>query len=354
MYRGHLMLPAPGNFFGQAVVPLRPHTENHNPMNRLRILPCLLVVCCLTVARHGLAQQLSLFTQYREALSLLNPAAVSNDFLAYQQNFSVGVSYRKQWTDLPAGPATRILRGDLLFETGGSVHLLTGGFIVNDQTGPTGYTGLYGRLGGLVSGDPEFGGFGVALTAGANQYRLRASDIRLRDEGDVLGVQDQQQMYPDVGVGIFGYVMLDARGFDGDYLYGGVSIPQVFGIDLTFRNEQGEFYVQRVQHYYAQLGMYKFFDNGGFLQPSVWVKYVQNAPVNVDFNLRYQVAPAFWVGAGGSSGGTVHLETGFQIGGDYGYDNTLRVGYGFDYSFSTFGPEVGGTHEIQLTYSFDQ
>ncbi len=323
-------------------------------MNRLPILPCLLVLYGMLFADCAFAQQLSLFTQYRETATLINPAAVSNDFFAYQQNFSLGASYRKQWADLPASPTTQILRGDLLFETGGSVHVLTGGFIINDQTGPTGYTGLYGRIGGVVARDPEFGGFALALTAGANQYRLNASDIRLRDDGDVLGTQDQQQLYPDVGVGIFGYVMLDARGFEGDYLYGGVSIPQVFGIDLTFRNEQGEFYVERARHYYAQLGMYKFFDNGGFLQPSVWVKYVQHAPINVDFNLKYQVAPAFWVGAGGSSGGTIHLETGFQIGGDYGYDNTLRVGYGFDYSFSTFGPEVGGTHEIQLTYSFDR
>ncbi len=329
--------------------------ENFNPMNRLRLLLslALFVISCSTSVS-VFSQQLSLFTQYREALTLINPAAPSNDFLAYQQPFSVGVSYRKQWNDLPGGPTTQVFRGSFLFETGGGVHFLTGGFLVNDQTGPTGFTGLYGRVAGLISGDPRFGGLIVGLSAGANQYRLNVSDIRLREEGDVLGIQDQNQMYPDVGVGIFGYAMLDGRGFEGDYLYGGISIPQVFGINLTFRNEQGEFFIERTQHYYAQLGMFKFFDNGGFLQPSVWVKYVLNAPINVDFNLRYQIAPPFWVGAGGSSGGAIHLETGFQIGGDYGYDNTLRIGYAFDYSFTTFGPEVGGTHEIQLTYSFDK
>ena len=49
---------------------------------------------------------------------------------------------------------------------------------------------------------------------------------------------------------------------------------------------------------------------------------------------------------------SVHLETGFVIGKNSGADQILRIGYGFDYNFSSFGPSAGGTHELNLTMSF--
>ena len=81
------------------------------------------------------------------------------------------------------------------------------------------------------------------------------------------------------------------------------------------------------------------------------MKYTQGAPVNADLNLRYYLPVNFWIGAGGSTSGTVHLETGIVFGDTAGFDNTFRVGYGFGYSFSSFGPTAGTIHEINLAYS---
>ena len=163
----------------------------------------------------------------------------------------------------------------------------------------------------------------------------------MRDNSDIIGTTDQSQFFPDVGVGIFAYRLLEG-GFNDKFIYGGVSVPQVLGLDLTFQNENGEFFTERIQHIYGLLGAYFFFDNDSFIEPSVWLKYVPNAPINVDVNLRYQLPANFWVGAGGSSGGTAHLEAGFVLG-DIGSDSFLRIGYGFDYSFSSFGPTAGTT-----------
>ena len=316
------------------------------PMYRL-IMLCglLLITASLT------AQQLSLFTQYRENTTLINPAAVESDFLAYGQNLSFGASYRAQWVGLDNAPTTQTIRGTYLAAGMSGVALQAGGHIINDQTGPSGFTGFYGRISGIVTDDPEYGGFSVGLSAGFVNYRVRASDLNLRDEGDILGSVDQSQMNPDVGVGVFFYRALGGRYVD-NYIYGGVSIPQVLGLDLIFKNEDNEFSAQRIQHFYGMLGYYKIFDNGGFLEPSVWVKYVKNAPVNVDVNLRYQLPVALWIGAGGSSAGTVHLETGFVLGENVGLDNFIRFGYGYDYSFSSFGPSAGSTHELNVAFSF--
>lgn len=316
-------------------------------MTGLRLLPFFLLTTFFVQA-----QQLTLFTQYRENATIINPAAVEGDFLAFGQNLTVGASYRAQWTGLSGAPRTQTVRATYLNMDWSGVTLMAGGHLLNDQTGPTGLTGLYGRLAGVLTDDPEFGGFSIGLSAGIVQFRVNSSEIVLRQEGDVLGTVDQAQFFPDVGVGLFFYRMIDGGAFDGDYFYLGASVPQAMGLDFTFQDENGDFFTQRLQHFYGQIGMYKFFGDDSFLEPSIWVKYVPNAPLNADINLRYQLPTSFWVGTGISTAGTYHLEAGFLLGENLGLDNTIRIGYGYDYTFSTIGPSVGSTHEINLGFSF--
>lgn len=316
-------------------------------MTGLRLLPIILLLFSITLQ----AQQLTLFTQYRENTTLINPAALEGDYFIFGQNLTMGVSYRAQWTGISGSPRTQSARISFLNSEGSGVALMAGGQIINDQTGPTGFTGLYGRIGGLLTDDPEYGGLAIALSAGMVQFRVKASEIVLRQEGDILGQVDQSQFFPDVGVGLFFYRMLGGS-LDGDYFYLGASVPQAFGLDFTFQNDNGEFYTKRVQHFYGQIGLIKFFDNDSFLEPSLWVKYAPNAPLNADVNLRYQLPSSFWVGTGVSTAGTYHLEAGFLLGQNMGLDNTIRIGYGYDYTFSTIGPTAGATHEINLGFSF--
>jgi type IX secretion system PorP/SprF family membrane protein len=316
-------------------------------MTGLRLLPFFLLTTYFLQA-----QQLTLFTQYRENATIINPAAVEGDFLAFAQNLTVGASYRAQWTGVPGAPRTQTVRATYLNMDWSGVTLMAGGHLLNDQTGPTGLTGLYGRLAGIVTDDPEFGGFSIGLSAGIVQFRVNSSEIVLREGGDILGAVDQAQFFPDVGVGLFFYRMIEGGAFDGDYFYLGASVPQAMGLDFTFQDENGEFFTKRLQHFYGQIGMYKFFGNDSFLEPSVWVKYVPDAPLNADINLRYQLPTSFWVGTGISSAGTYHLEAGFLLGENLGLDNTIRIGYGYDYTFSTIGPVAGSTHEINLGFSF--
>ncbi|MEZ5043425.1 MAG: PorP/SprF family type IX secretion system membrane protein [Saprospiraceae bacterium] len=313
-------------------------------MTVIRLLPILLLLSFTLQA-----QQLSLFTQYRENATIINPAALESDFLAYGHNLSFGATYRSQWVGIPNGPKTQTVRVSYVNKDWSGVTLQAGAHIFNDQTGPTGFTGMYGRIGGIIGSDPEFSGLAFALSAGIVQFRIDADKIKLRDPGDAIGSQDQNQIYPDVGLGIYFYSSTN----DGDFFYAGASVPQVLGLSLSFQDENGDFAIDRVQHFYGQLGFYKFFNDDSFLEPSLWLKYVPGATINADFNLRYQLPSALWIGAGGSSAKTVHLETGVTLGENAGFDNTIRFGYGFDYSFTSFGPYVGSTHEINLTFSFD-
>ncbi|MEM6771144.1 MAG: type IX secretion system membrane protein PorP/SprF, partial [Bacteroidota bacterium] len=56
------------------------------------------------------AQQLSLFTQYREAATMINPAAMESDWLTFGYNMSFGANYRKQWVGQENSPETQSIR----------------------------------------------------------------------------------------------------------------------------------------------------------------------------------------------------------------------------------------------------
>ena len=312
----------------------------------------LLFIACFFVAAFSKAQQLPLFTQYQENAGIINPAVVNSNYILYENNISFGLSFRKQWVGLANSPETQTLHGEYLYAQPGAFGWIAGGYILNDQTGPTSFTGAYGRVAGIITDDPYYGGLSFGLSFGAVQYRVNASEIKLTEPNDILTADDQSRVYPDFGLGVYYYRQIEHGFLDGDHVYAGLSIPQVFGLNLEFKDETGDFSTLRVQHYYALLGVYHYLKNDSHLEPSIWVRYTPNAPVNIDFNVRYRMVSNFWIGTGVSTAGNYHLEAGYIIGENAGWDSHLIIGYGFDYSFSTFGPDAGSAHEINLSYSF--
>lgn len=318
-------------------------------MNRLLGIFLLLLLPILVNA-----QQLPLFTQYRSNQGIINPASINGDYFAFQQNIAFGATYRLQWASLDAAPSTQTVWGEYFQQKRGGLNLLTGAYLLNDKTGPTGFTGLYGRIGGVLVDNPEYGGISFGLNLGVVQYKVDASELVLRDPDDVIAAEKMAQWFPDVGFGVYAYTLLDGGFVDDDYIFGGISVPQVIGLDLNFDSEKGTFKTKRIQHIYAQAGWLHFLDDDSFLETSVWGKYAPNSPFNMDFNLRYQMQSNFWAGFGGATSGVMHFEAGFILGANLGLDNTLKIGYGFDYPLNEFGPYAGPTHEINLTFAMDR
>ena len=307
------------------------------------------IFCCFSATLK--AQQLPLFSQYQDNYLAINPAMVSRDFLLKEENLSFGASHRNQWADFENAPKTQIIRGEYLYDNGG-FGLLTGGYLLNDQTGPTGLTGIYGRVGAILGGDPYFGGIAIGLNLGLVQYRVNTSELNLRDPDDIVAADNQMQLFPDVGFGIYYYKKLSGGGFlDDDYVYAGISIPQTIGLDTEFQDETGSFFLKRMQHFYAQAGIFHLLEDESYIELAGWGKYVQGAPVNISANFRYQTNAAIWVGAGGSSAGSAHFETGVLVGERAGFNSSIRIGYGLDYNFSSFGPAAGVTHEVSIAVS---
>lgn len=309
----------------------------------------VLFILAFLINQRIVAQQLPLFTQYREYHSIINPAMVSSDFMLNTYRIGLGASSRMQWIGLKNFPSTQVLHGEWVLQPENNFTFVTGGHILQDRVGREGATSFNGRLAGYFSGNPKNEGFAAGLTAGLKQYRLDATNSQLTNPNDVLADIRLQKLYPDISVGIFGYRSLTDD--EDNVLSGGMSIPQVFAADLTFESAKGKASLRRLPHYYATIGYYKFLSSESFIELSSWLRYIKNTPFQADFNLRYQIQEYLWIGAGYSTSQIAHAEIGFLIGKirDWsGYD--IKIGYGYDMPFNTYTPYFGATHELNITF----
>jgi type IX secretion system PorP/SprF family membrane protein len=313
----------------------------------------ILPIYCILLSTLLQAQQLPLFTQYKDYATFLNPAALSTEYITKGHNMSFGGSTRKQWTNVENSPQTQLLRGDNIFQ-GDAASLVTGLHILKDQTGPTGFTGAYLRLAGIV-GNNENGGISAGFNAGLAQFRLNATQIEFADPTDALANRDYKTLYPDISLGVFAYRRINnSRYLDGDHVYAGFSIPQVFGLDLTFRENNKNYSIKRLPHYYATAGYYKRLSDDSNIETSMWVRYVKNVPLQLDFNCRYQINSYISTGLGYSTNKSIHAELALLLGENIGWDSqAIKIGYGYDVPFGTIGPYFGVAHEINVSFSLD-
>ena len=320
------------------------------------------LVCFLLSYSQVSAQELPLFTQYREFQSFLNPAAVPFDNLAqpYQALRTVGVSYRNQWVGFNGGPVTFTARYEHISE---NLNSIFGGNIIQDETGRFGRSGIYGRYAYQIKYSDE-GAITVGAKFGAFQSRFDTENAILRDPGDVTGETSLSQIIPDFGLGIY----FNQRFGDANVVYAGFSIPQFannFG-DVT--NDGRIEFLYEATHLYlnsgALIGLGKVSDYGEremFIEPSFWVKYAEGAPLQTDLNIRVHLPELLWVGAGYGLGfgeeleGTfLHIEGGIILDDVFNlYDQSVKMGVGFDNFFGNNGfAGFGNSFEVNLSYSW--
>jgi type IX secretion system PorP/SprF family membrane protein len=308
----------------------------------------LLPACAL------LSQQLPLMAQYRYAQGMLNPASVSSDFFLYEYNLNAVAATRLQWFSQPETPRTSFASLEYVADVGQAFDLAMGANLIQDRTGPTSFTGIYGRLASVFTRDPYFGGFGVGLSYGFVQYQVDAGRIAWKDPDDPnIPLENLLVTRPDVGVGLFYYKRVGGGLLYQDNIYFGLSAPQLLGGYEAVRSGNQWVDFRRVPHVYATAGWYHFFNEDIFMELSAWGKYAGGAPLNLDINARLQPGRTLWVGIGGNINGMMHLEAGLNLPGLLGKDTNCKIGYAFDYNLSAFNLPFGAAHELVLSVQLD-
>ncbi len=322
-----------------------------------------LVLCLGGMALPSFAQQLPLFSLYHENGFVLNPAITGSEGYAI-----AAISYRHQWTKVNDAPRTIsggyrmpiYQRGDQFQKAGNFIGI--GGYIMNDQTGPTSY--LSGNLSfayhiSFAKINPfHWAAFlrkshlSIALNASVNQYRLNASELLPETANDRLVITaDNSKVLPNVGLGFYYYY---------DKFYFGFSAPQVVPLKVKYVEYDGASTIHKINHYYIMAGgkipfggkvtksktpkgyTYKF-----YLEPMLWFKTVRGAPAQYEAYLRFRHKNVVWCGAGYRSSKTVVIDAGVMI------KKQVKLGYAYDLGVSDLSSYLGGSHEFVLSYQID-
>lgn len=303
---------------------------------------------------HSLWGQLPRFTQYRVYRGIINPAALESHYLEFDRKYhlTASASYRSEgWSQQVEAPNTQLLQWSWIPPIGNQFKFLTGGYLYQDQFGPTKVRNGAIRL-GAFSYDSPFGHLSLGFNLGVNQYRFELSEGDFTSLGDQVLGADLEQTYFSLGFGLFYSQRLDKNDW-----YIGFSVPQLFEWDrqIILADEEGNTLFS--PQIYVLLGANVYPSNQRYFEPSIWVKYLPDDDIfndvptyHVDFNLRHHwIEHQFWVGIGYSTQSTLHTELGFDIGTLGGKNKALRIGLGYDYSTSNL--PHGTDHALEINIS---
>jgi type IX secretion system PorP/SprF family membrane protein len=324
----------------------------------------LLLVCIMFDSVSG--QQLPTFTQYREYYGIINPASVYVDYMRGVNDVRgadvtfLGLSSRYQWYKTPNPPSTSILHGEKIFrmrsgpnKSDMSFHPILGLQLIADRAGRISTQGAYLRAGMIFSKTPTKAGISVGFNVGFVQYNLR---VEPGDDIQSINVGKLSSLHPDLGVGVFAY--REIGGFDwfgdGDYIYGGFSMPQIYQNTIDF--ETDAFTYDKVRHLYLMGGYNKTISKGNYAETNIWVKKVGSLGLVFDINSRYTFQDRFIFGAGYSTANAYTFETayimpiGFETNKRNRFNQRLKIGLGFEMP-TKYNSLFGNSMELNVSYS---
>lgn len=275
----------------------------------------------------ALAQQYPLFTNYMMNRYGFNPA-INLDSTGVVAN----LVYRNQWSTIEGAPETMIagLRTRMK-----PLPIGVGGYVFNDKAGVIKRTGGYGTFNFVQQVGKD-----IRLSAGASVgfYTLKLDDdIKVADQIDqVVPVAIDGQKFMDFNAGLY----IETRN-----LYAGFSVPQVLEQQVDFSEDQPGV-SELVRHYHGLVGYRHRFNDKVYAEPSVLVKFAENAPTQVDGGVKLGL-DKFWLAGSFRSGDATTL----MVGVDWG---SFGLGYAYDITTSDLRTTSSGSHEISLEMRFGQ
>ena len=273
------------------------------------------------------AQQDPMITQYMFNGLYLNPA-----YAGVRNNPNVTGTFRKQWTGMDGAPVTQTLSYDRKIASKMGLGLI----IINDKIGVTGQTDIYADYSYHLKLSEKMA-LSLGLRAGASNYRANLTALHVWDEGDQSFSQNiAGKWIPNFGTGAY---------LHGEKYYAGISIPRILSYDpAMFLHVQLDRSPLYERHYYLT-GGYQFDLSEKFiLKPSMLLKFVPAAPLQVDVNVVGYYKNTFGVGISYRSKNTMVALVEFNT------KKRLKIGYSFDYSFGSLAKYTSGSHEIMIAY----
>lgn len=293
----------------------------------MKKLKYIVLTALLLVSSAIFAQQESAFTFYSSNMNIINPAyaGVDNETL-------VTSALRKQWSGIPEAPETETVS----FGTPVGKNMGIGVSVVTDKTFIETQT-LLGIDFSYKLKMNETTDLYLGIKAGGNFYNVNSAGLETYNVNSDPALASISAFNPNIGVGAL---------LKKDKWYASLSIPRL--LSTTKVRNQGTYATTDLDRPHVYLsGGYNYDLNASLvLKPSIMVRYVDGAPISIDFNSMLQIEKNFEIGAM------------YRTDKAYAAMSTIRINkrfvFGYAYEMSTRPTLVSArnTNEILLQFKF--
>jgi type IX secretion system PorP/SprF family membrane protein len=289
----------------------------------------IILIALLLSAGTAFAQQDALFSQYMFNKLIINPA-----YAGSRKVMTFDLVDRYQWAGIEGAPRTLTFSGHSPLR---NPHVGLGFYVYSDNVGPSsdqGFMGTYAYRIMMAKGTLAFG-----LQVGFSHISIDWYKLKVEDPDINLQGQGRNKFTPDASFGMF---------YTTNRFYGGVSSTRLLQNEFGTTLKNGvSTYSKLMRHFYAMAGYAFPVSENIVFRPSTLIKYVSDAPVQIDLDASFLFHNIFWIGAGYRSGETVILLTEFNIG------QNLRIGYSYDIWLNALMRSITGAHEIHIGYDIN-
>lgn len=282
------------------------------------------------------AQQESQYTQFMYNKLMLNPA-----YAGYGNGPMLNFLYRKQYIGLYGSPESKLASFSSRFLSDNVGF----GLVLSNHT-----VGISNKWYATMSYAyvvqlSKTTALRFGLSGSIRQYAFDFTDPKLyiRQDGDPNIAYDDvyRKLTGNFGGGV--YLQHDA-------FYVGVSAPYFFPNELSLNENAGITAAKETSHFYGMAGVRMKLTEHLSLHPAGLLKYVKNAPTDLDLNLSAVYDEKLSFGAGYRVGGTgagesVNLMAGYRFG-------KVRCGLSYDLNTSAIRPTNSGSVEAFLLFDF--
>ncbi|WP_298472646.1 type IX secretion system membrane protein PorP/SprF [uncultured Maribacter sp.] len=292
------------------------------------------ITLLLTLTSIGglIAQQDAQYTQYMYNTMSVNPA-----YAGSRGVFSITGLHRSQWVGLDGAPTTQTLN----FNTPVSKRVGVGLSIVNDEIGNgTNQDTYFDAIFSYTIPTSDTGKLSFGLKAGGHLLNIDFNKLRNYNPAlNPAGYQDIDRKFsPNFGAGIY---------YHTDKFYAGLSVPNFLKTEHFDSSGQSTTGLaqERLNLYFITGYVFDLNPDLKF-KPTVLLKGVQGAPLQVDLSANFMLHNKFTLGAAYRWDAALSALFGFQI------SDQFMVGLAYDKETTELGNTAfnDGSFEIMLRY----
>jgi type IX secretion system PorP/SprF family membrane protein len=276
---------------------------------------------------YGNAQQDAMYTHYSFNTLSINPA-----YAGSREALTITALHRSQWVGFKGAPTSQTI--NLHAPVGEDMGV--GLSILHDRLGPVNSTAVFADY--AYKMPLSVGRLSMGIKAGFDMINTDLSNLTAIDNGDVV-MQNYSTVNLNFGLGAH---------YSTDKYFIGLSSPRLLPMRYYPDNVSG-YKANQVIHAYL-MGGYVFDINSKLqLKPIALIKTTGTAPTQAELTAIATLDKRLEVGGMFRTGDAFGILAGFN------FDNNLRIGYSFDWSYGlNTGRYNAGSHELVLRYDFIQ